>query len=350
MDSSLASLPTRVSPVRGRQLCAGFAQQRIVVVGDLMLDHLVTGDARRISPEAPIPVITLASETHAPGGAGNVARNFASLGCRVDLLGVIGTDREADQLRHALVDHGLTTTHLIADPTRPTTVKTRIVAQRHQVLRLDRESTQPLDGSRQEELLARLRTVLPGAAAVVIADYAKGVVEQPLLDELTAHARSLRIPVCLDPKPAHRLRMSGCALLTPNRKETFELAGLADAGTAQALAADARLLEAIAVLQEQHQPEVLLVTLGEAGLLLVERGIPPRHLPTFARQVSDVTGAGDTVMAVFVLARAAGASAPEAAMLANHAAGIVVSKFGTAAVSVEELLAALAQFGGAAPA
>lgn len=332
-----------VSLARLKEFCSGFPRQRIVVIGDLMLDHLVTGDARRISPEAPIPVISFSSETFAPGGAANVARNLATLGAKVDLFGVAGTDSFAETLRETLVQHGISPAGIILEQGRPTTVKTRISAQRHQIVRLDRETSRALSPDTAQRLTAAWRAALPGASAVIVTDYAKGVVEQPLLDSIVQHARELGVPVCIDPKPSHRLNMRGCAVITPNRREAFELAGIVDEGTATPPATDPHLMKAVARIQEQHDPAALLITLSEAGLLLVEGRKPPQHIPTFARQVYDVTGAGDTVIAAYVLARSAGASPLEGATIANRAAGIVVGKTGTASVTAEELLAPLEQ-------
>lgn len=332
-----------LSPVRLQEICAAFPRQRLVVIGDVMLDHLIVGDVRRISPEAPIPVVHFLNEFHSAGGAANVARNLATLGGRVDLFGITGNDAPADHLAAALTSCHVGERGLLRDPARPTTVKTRITAQRHQVVRLDRETTRPLDRSTAEGFAALWRPALPGAAAIIIADYAKGVVDQPLVDAVLAAARSLAIPVLIDPKPTRPLNLHGCTTLTPNRKETFELAGLPDAGAAADPTVDQPLLAAVARVQAQHQPAELLVTLSEAGLLLVEHGSRPRHIPTVARQVFDVSGAGDTVIATFALARAAGASALEAAVIANQAAGIVVAKTGTATLSVSELLAEFAR-------
>ena len=327
-----------VPPSRLQQICAAFPQQRLVVLGDLMLDHLIVGDARRISPEAPIPVVNFLHETYTPGGAANVAHNLVSLGARVDLLGVVGNDSAATLLRESLSQHAIGTDGLIAEPGRATTLKTRITAQRQQLVRLDRETSEPARAATAEKLLSHLRAVLPGAAAVLVADYAKGVVSQPLLDATFSEAARLGVPVCIDPKPAHQLEMRGCALLTPNRKETFELAGMSESANANFRDRDDALQRAVAAVQARHDPAVLLVTLSEAGLLLAEKGHVPQPIPTFARQVFDVTGAGDTVIAAFALARAAGATPFEAATLANHAAGIVVGKPGTASVTTAELL------------
>ena len=317
-----------------------FGRVRLLVVGDVMLDRYWFGDVNRISPEAPVPVVHFDRETHTAGGAANVARNLAALGARADLFGVVGDDADAVTLRGLLADSNILPSGLVAEAGRPTTCKTRVTAHRQQIVRIDRETTAPLSRTSREALAAKWRAALPGAAAVIVADYAKGVVDQPLLDSLTDAAHTAHIPVCVDPKPGRNLAFKNCAVLTPNRKEALDLAGLADGIVAVDPAADPLLLQASAVIRDRHGPALLLITLGEAGLLLVESGQPPRHIPTFARQVFDVTGAGDTVIATFVLARAAGATPIEAAIVANHAAGLVVAKAGTATTSVAELLAA----------
>lgn len=327
-------------PERLREISSRFATQRIVVIGDVMLDHVITGEAARISPEAPIPVLRFRDERYAAGGAANVAQNLAALGCAVDLFGVVGADADADHLRRSFHPR-INAAGLVIEPNRPTTVKSRVVAQRQQIVRVDRETARPLEATTAGALAEACRSALRGAAAVIVADYAKGVIDQPLLDAVMAAARSERVPVCVDPKPSRRLNLRGAALLTPNRKESFELAGLNDDGASiEAPTTDPALLKAVVRIQELYQPEALLITLSEAGLLLIEPGQPARHIPTFARQVYDVTGAGDTVIACFVLARAAGATLVEAAIIANHGAGAVVAKTGTATVSVDELVAA----------
>lgn len=335
-----------VTLARLQEICATFPQRRIVVIGDLILDHLVTGEARRISPEAPIPVINFVRETYTPGGAANVARNLTALGAQADLFGVVGDDSFAGTLRETLATHALSSTGLVVEAGRPTTVKTRITAQRHQVVRLDRETNRPIQPETLRSLSAACRTALAGAAAVIVTDYAKGVVEQPLLDAVMQHAHEHGLPVCVDPKPAHHLALRGCEVLTPNRKEAFELVGLADDAPGGDPLTDSQLLKAVALIRQKHDPALLLITLSEAGLLLVQRGQAPQHIPTFARQVSDVTGAGDTVMATFVLARAAGATPLEAATIANYAAGIVVGKTGTAAATPIELFSWVGQQSG----
>lgn len=331
--------PPPLTASRVAELCRGFARRRVVVVGDVMLDHYLQGDVRRISPEAPVPVVEFGGEYHRPGGAANVAGNLAALGARADLLGVVGADEPAGRLQAALREAGLSGRGLLAVAGRATTVKTRVLAHQQQMLRIDRETRQPLPAPARRRLLARLRTALRGASAVLLADYAKGVIDQETLDAVLALGRAAGVPVCLDPKPVRPLRLAGCDLLTPNRHEAFALAGLPDEPVGAQPLRHRGLLRAMARLHRLHRPGILLVTLGEAGLIVQERGAAPRHLPTAARTVYDVSGAGDTVIASFVLARTAGASAVEAAAFANLAAGIVVGKLGVATVSPAELSA-----------
>lgn len=326
-----------MTPQRILELAKRFTSNRIIVVGDVMLDHYISGDVRRISPEAPVPIVEFHSENYLPGGAANVARNLATLGARAELFGVVGQDANANILKAALRADRIKSDGLLAQTDRPTTVKTRVMASHQQILRVDRESRQGLSASTKEKMLRALGRACKGAAAIVVADYAKGVIDQETISAIIAVGRKTNVPVCIDPKPLRRLRMKGCALLTPNRRETFELAGMADEAVGASPAGHRGLRRAMARIQKDYAPGILLVTLGEGGMLVVERGGQPRHLPTAARAVYDVSGAGDTVIATFVLAQAAGADAVEAATLANLAAGVVVGKLGAAAVTPQEL-------------
>ncbi|MFZ5496910.1 MAG: bifunctional heptose 7-phosphate kinase/heptose 1-phosphate adenyltransferase [Verrucomicrobiota bacterium] len=323
---------------RARELIRRMAGRRIVVIGDIMLDHYIVGDVRRISPEAPVPVVEHRREQFLPGGAANVGRNLAALGARVRLLGVAGDDANAGPLRRVLAEGGMDARSLVVEPGRPTTVKTRVLAGHQQMIRVDRESRQALTKTTRAVLLERLRSAAGNAEAIIVADYAKGAVDQEIMDHVLSLGRRHAVPVCIDPKPARHLRMTGCALLTPNRRETFELAGMDDEPVGDRPAVHPGLLRAMAIIRRAHAPRELLVTLGEAGMLVQDKDGKPRHLPTVARDVYDVSGAGDTVIAVAALARAGGASLLEAATLANRAAGVVVGKLGTAAVTPAELL------------
>jgi rfaE bifunctional protein kinase chain/domain len=323
---------------RVRKLLNSGSRARILVLGDVMLDHFLWGKVGRISPEAPVPVVEFERETFIPGGAGNVARNLADLNVAVDLFGVIGRDGAAIRLKQVLKHDRIGCLGLLADKGRSTSVKTRVVAQRQQVVRVDRETRSEAGEALARQLLRAVERVIRTASAVIVADYAKGVVTQPLLDALRRLCRQRGIWLCVDPKPAHHLNLTGLSLLTPNRKEAFELAGLPDLARGPSPSQDAALLQVADQLLEALRPALLLITLGDQGLLLCQRGQPPFHVPTAAREVFDVSGAGDTTIASFTLAIVAGASPVEAAIFSNHAAGVVVGKVGTATARPNELL------------
>jgi D-beta-D-heptose 7-phosphate kinase/D-beta-D-heptose 1-phosphate adenosyltransferase len=328
----------KLSAQRVRHILTRAVSTRVLVVGDVMLDHFVWGSVARISPEAPVPVVDFERESFMPGGAANVARNLTALNVPTDLFGVVGRDFSATQLKRLLAEHHISCQSLLANPDRPTSVKTRIVAHKQQVVRVDREARDGLKEAQTRKLVAALQASIPRSAAVIVGDYGKGVVTQPLLDEIKRLCRSHGVWLSLDPKPVHELELSEFSLITPNRKEAFELAGLSDNTRNANPLADASLMQVADYLLTHLRPALLLITLGELGMLLCERDRKPFHIPTVAREVFDVSGAGDTVIATFTMAIAAGASPLEAALVANHAAGIVVGKIGTATTSREELL------------
>jgi D-beta-D-heptose 7-phosphate kinase/D-beta-D-heptose 1-phosphate adenosyltransferase len=323
---------------RVRKLLNAASRARILVLGDVMLDHFLWGKVGRISPEAPVPVVEFERETFIPGGAGNVARNLADLDVPVDLFGLIGRDGAAIRLKEVLKHDRIGCLGLLSDDGRGTSVKTRIVAQRQQVVRVDRESRSETGEALGLQLLRAVEGRIRTASAVIVADYAKGVVTQPLLDALKRLCRRRGVWLSVDPKPSHHLDLTGLSLLTPNRKEAFELAGRPDHARGEPPSADAALLQVAAQLLDSLRPALLLITLGDQGLLLCQRGQPPFHVPTVAREVFDVSGAGDTTIASFTMAIVAGASPVEAAIFSNHAAGVVVGKVGTATVRPQELL------------
>jgi len=324
---------------RVKQLLAAARKARVLVVGDVMLDQFIWGSVARISPEAPVPVVDFQRESFMPGGAANVARNLTALSAAAELFGSVGKDDAAHTLKTLLRTQRVGCSGLAASAARATTLKTRIVAHQQQVVRIDRESRGEVNGSLARKLIAGIAAQLPRADAVIVGDYGKGVVTQTLLNELKllCHARGKWL--CLDPKPVHRLNLSNLSLITPNRKETFELANLEDDTRNANPLTDRQLMLAADRLLNELRPAALLITLGELGMLLCQRGRAPFHIPTVAQEVFDVSGAGDTVIGMFTLAIAAGASPVEAAILANHAAGIVVGKVGTATCSPAELLA-----------
>jgi D-glycero-beta-D-manno-heptose-7-phosphate kinase len=329
----------RLSLFRVRQLLDRASRTKILVVGDLMLDQFLWGRVRRISPEAPVPVVEFERESSMPGGAANVARNLTSLAAGCELAGIIGRDSAGRTLRRLLRNEQVACDGLITTGQRPTSVKTRIIAHQQQVVRLDRETAEDLDSTLTTRLLKQVEPLLNTCSAVIVGDYGKGVVTQPFLDTLKSRRRAKNIWLSLDPKPVHQLNLGGLSLITPNRKEAFELAGLTDGVKRGDPLKDASLLRVSEVLLSKLQPTVLLITLGDQGMLLCRPNQPPFHIPTVAQEVFDVSGAGDTVIASFTLAIAAGASPIEAAIFSNHAAGVVVGKVGTAVVTPSELLA-----------
>jgi D-beta-D-heptose 7-phosphate kinase/D-beta-D-heptose 1-phosphate adenosyltransferase len=292
----------------------------------------------RISPEAPVPVVDFNRESYIPGGAGNVARNLADLRAATELLGAVGHDESELRLRKVLQHDRIGCGGLLRCKNRTTSVKTRIIAQRQQIVRVDRESRFEIDQATAQRLLAKLEQGLKTADAVILCDYGKGVITQPLLDKTKKLCRRRGVRLTIDPKPSHHLDFTGAYLLTPNRKEAFELAGLHDDMPDQPPLQDKSLLKVADTLLTEHQPSLLLITLGDQGMLLCQPGRDPFHIPTVAREVFDVSGAGDTVIASFTLAIVAGASPVEAAIFSNYAAGIVVGKLGTATVRPDELL------------
>jgi D-glycero-beta-D-manno-heptose-7-phosphate kinase len=328
----------KLSASRARQILAAAQKTRVLVVGDVMLDQFIWGGVSRISPEAPVPVVDFSRESFMPGGAANVARNLVSLATPTELFGAIGNDDAGRKLQKILAEQNIGCTGLVKNSSRHTSVKTRIVAHQQQVVRIDRETRDGLDQNTTARLLAEIKNKIPKADAVIVGDYGKGVVTQPLLNEIKSLCRARGVWLSLDPKPVHHLNLSNLSLITPNRKEAFELADLPDETKTSNPFADENLMLVAERLLNELRPALLLITLGELGMLLCQRGQKPFHIPTVAQEVFDVSGAGDTVIASFTLAIAAGASPVEAAVLSNHAAGIVVGKVGTATTTPEELV------------
>ena len=328
----------KLSTSRARQILSAATKTRVLVVGDVMLDQFIWGGVSRISPEAPVPVVDFQRESFMPGGAANVSRNLADLAVPTEIFGAIGNDDAARKLQKLLAAQNIGCSGLVKNPARHTSIKTRIVAHQQQVVRVDRETRGALDAKTTGKLLAEFKTKLAKADAVIVGDYGKGVVTQLLLNEVKALCRERAVWLSLDPKPVHHLNLNGLSLITPNRKEAFELADLPDETKNANPFADKNLMLVAERLLKELNPALLLITLGELGMLLCQRGHKPFHIPTVAQEVFDVSCAGDTVIASFTLAIAAGASPIEAAILSNHAAGIVVGKVGTATTTPEELL------------
>jgi D-beta-D-heptose 7-phosphate kinase/D-beta-D-heptose 1-phosphate adenosyltransferase len=316
-----------------------FPRVRVLVAGDLMLDHFVWGRVERISPEAPVPVVQVTDESRRLGGAANVIHNIRALGGRVIACGVVGTDAAGRELVAELQRLGVDVAGVMQSRDAATTRKTRIIAHQQQVVRLDREDAAQADSRAAARARGFLLANVRAADVVVISDYGKGLITPALLEALAALRAVRPFPLVVDPKKVNYAHYRLPSLVTPNREEASEASGI-DIRDAASLA------RAGATLLERWQAEAVLITRGEQGMSLFVPDQPPRHFPTVARQVYDVTGAGDTVIATCALALGAGASLEIAAVLANHAAGLVVGEVGTATVSAAELTADVARGGG----
>ncbi len=314
----------------------GFATRRVLVLGDVMLDRYVLGEVRRISPEAPIPVLRASQRRGVPGGAANVARNIASLGAHATLVGVVGEDASAGELEAVLRGIGQVAPILVRDPGRPTTVKTRFMSGSHQLLRLDEEESGALSQPLEDAVLAAFMQALPHCDIVVLSDYAKGVLTDRVLGEAIAQARAAGVPIVADPKRPTFAAYRHVTVLTPNLSEVARATGIQGSDDmAVELAGRAACAQA--------DTAAVIVTRSEKGLTLVRHEGPTLHVPTRARAVADVSGAGDTFVAALAIMLGGGASLDDAAVIANLAAGIAVGKAGTAAVEHAELAAALHQ-------
>jgi len=316
---------------RARALVPRLAGLPIVIVGDLMLDHFIFGRVDRISPEAPVPVVAFEREELRAGGAANVARNVRELGGLVDIVGLVGRDAHGAQVKDALRDAGVGTAGVIVDEARPTTRKMRVVTSRNQqVARIDYETDREARGDVEAALLAALDAASSTARAIVISDYLKGAITRPMVARAVGIARDRRIPVLVDPKIPHLDYYSGVTLVTPNNAE-------AEAATHARIRSHEDARAAARAIRERLACQGVLITRGESGMWLLDDRTEG-HLTAAAREVADVTGAGDTVIATLALALAAGADMTEAASLANAAAGVTVGKFGPSSVTPAELI------------
>jgi D-glycero-beta-D-manno-heptose-7-phosphate kinase len=320
-----------VKKERVAEILSHFSRQRIIVLGDLMLDEFIWGEVRRISPEAPVPVVEVRRETILPGGSGNVVSNLIELGATAIPVGIVGDDEGGRMLREICSTRGAPVGAVLTVAGRPTTRKTRIVAHSQQMVRADREDRSPVDQSTEEQILEKIEGLLPLADALIISDYEKGLLTPHLLRQVVLLARRAGRLVCLDPKLRHFTHYREVDLVTPNQNEAERAAGIeiVDAASLTAAAYEIRRL-----IDCRH----VLITRGEHGMTLLEESGRITNIPTTAREVYDVTGAGDTVIATLTLALTAGASPVEAAMIANQAAGLVVAKVGTATTSLAEIL------------
>lgn len=330
---------------RAEELMARFPRCRVAVVGDLMLDRYVAGTVDRISPEAPVPVLRVNREQSVPGGASNVAMNLRAMGARAAVCGVIGRDTAGQTLEDLLHQAGVSFEGVRRAGGWPTIQKTRVMADRQQIVRVDSEKRLDFSPEELSAFAARAARAASKSDAVILEDYNKGVISQPVVDAVLKEAAKAGIPSGLDPKENEHLRVPGLTFATPNRKEAFQTAGLRDPGSAADPLRDEALRRAGLTLLKRWKPRHLAVTLGPLGMLLLTPGMKPYHVPTRAREVFDVSGAGDTVIALTALSMAAGASFLEAAELANYAAGVVVAKVGTATCTPEELRAHMRECG-----
>jgi D-beta-D-heptose 7-phosphate kinase/D-beta-D-heptose 1-phosphate adenosyltransferase len=323
---------------RYEQISAGFSQSRVLVIGDLILDQFVWGRVSRISPEAPVPVVEVDRETQYPGGAANVARNLREFTPNASVLGMIGTDAHAHTLKRLLADEGIHVDGVQQDPDYITIVKTRIIARHQQVVRVDRERKLQPTQAQFDRAIASIEGMLPHLDAVIIEDYGKGLIQQGFADEITKRVLAAGKVLAIDPSPHNPLQWHGASVMKPNRSEAFGAAGRPHSEPVDPIEKDEAVHEVGRILIEKWGCQILLITLGEQGMLLFRPGEAPYHTPTRAKEVFDVSGAGDTAIALFILALTSGATACEAAEVSNHASGIAVGKLGTATVSPGELL------------
>ena len=324
-----------LSKQRAEEILKRTRDSRVVVLGDVMLDEFIWGDVSRISPEAPVPVVNIKRESTRLGGAANVLANVTALGANANVIGVVGEDAAAEKLREALrANAGVQTEDtLVKDEKRPTTIKTRIIAHNQMVVRADREHRAAVNGQVEAQIIEVVKKAIGDAHALVISDYDKGVITPRILAEVLPLAYG-RMPVLIDPKVRNFDSYRPATLVTPNHHEALRLTNLEED-------TDEGLRAAANAIKDRLSCDAVLITRGEQGMMLCEGDGDPVFVETAAREVYDVTGAGDTVIATLAAALAGGASLTEAAVLANHAAGIVVGKLGTATASSEEILRSL---------
>lgn len=306
------------------------AEKKILVVGDVILDKYIKGVVNRISPEAPIQIVEVDQETTVLGGAGNVANNICSLGGMAYIAGLIGKDENGALCKSLLERVKINTTEIVTDSSRPTTTKVRVIADRQQIVRFDYEKTYSITTEEENELIAKINKVAPSMDAIVVSDYAKGVVSMSVMRTLTKIAEKYKVPLFVDPRPQHaHLYGIGVTAFTPNLKEAYGLRGIKEGEVSLEVVADN--------LVRQYDANIL-ITQGANGMTLFSKDGSSHHVPAYAKEVYDIVGAGDTVIATLALAAAAGASIEQAAEIANCAAAVVVTKIGTATVTPEELI------------
>lgn len=321
---------SQLTKTRAAEILQNLRDRYVLVLGDVMLDEFVWGDVTRISPEAPVPVVDVRRESMHLGGAANVLANLVALGARGSAVGVVGDDAAGKRMQSGLSDLGIKDQYLFVDESRPSTTKTRIIAHSQLVVRADRESRSPVTGKLEDKIISCLKDALSYADAFVVSDYDKGVVTPRILREILPVAYE-RVPVLIDPKLRNFNSYRPATLVTPNHLEALRMSDTEDHS-------DDGSHHAAKVIREKLGCDAVLITRGDRGMMLLEGDGPPVYVETAAREVYDVTGAGDTVIAALASALASGATMVEAASFANHAAGIVVGKVGTATATADELL------------
>ena len=324
---------------RLKEILALAKGKRILVLGDLMLDEFVWGKVGRISPEAPVPVVQVTGESFYPGGAANVARNLREFVKEAAVVGLVGTDRGGVQLRELLAAQKIDMADAIQEAGFPTIVKTRIIARNQQIVRVDREQVRSPSPAHVSRIVRNVRRRLAQTDAVIFEDYGKGFLSADLVRQICNDAKAAGKIVAGDPNPHHPIDWKDVTAVKPNRTEAFLAAGLSWSEPVDPPGKDTKLLRAGEILLEKWGTKLLLITLGEQGMMLFQRGKKPHHIPTRARQVFDVSGAGDTAIALFTLALCCDATPGEAAEIANHASAVVVGKLGTATATRDELIA-----------
>lgn len=314
-----------------RSIQSSNTKPTILVIGDLMIDHYIIGGATRLSPEAPVPIVNVKKETYTLGGAGNVVQNLVSLGAKVTVAGVIGDDTSASQVIDILTEEGVETHTIIKDGSRPTTVKTRVLAGSHQLVRVDREVTDAVSLAIEDELIGKLAAYIAQADMVVLSDYNKGLFSPSLTQKIIIEANKRGKKVVIDPKGLNYEKYKGAFIIKPNRKE------LAEAAKTEKINSLESLQQAAKVIFEQTGTEYIVVTLSEEGMVILSE-LTHKLLPVKATEVFDVTGAGDTVLATMAYFIAAGLTVEEACELANHAAAIVIRQVGSATTTIDEIV------------
>ena len=324
---------------RVKEIAEKFSSKNVAIVGDVMVDSYVWGEANRISPEAPVPVVHVKKKTQCLGGAANVMRNVVTLGGHVGAYGVYGDDATGRELKNLMEDYEIDHSHMILDRSRQTIEKKRVVAGGQQLVRIDYEDLTEVSKEIRDKVVSQvIREIESGLIdAVIFEDYAKGLLVGEMLEQVLVKAREHDVKVALDPHPGHPLQVEGLTLMTPNRNEAFGLAGIYCSEPVEPVENDTALMEVADKLLKTWKPDYLLITLGAQGMALFEKDGSFVSIPTQAREVYDVSGAGDTVISAFTLALISGATGEEAAIFANHAAGVVVGKVGTVSVDIHEV-------------